>query len=391
MREVAGAESEQDRAWVQATLARALDKVGRIRTRVGATFPHVSTNGRWDARSPEWWTAGFWPGILWLAFQERDESAYSDLAGRLEERLDEALHGYIGLHHDVGFMWMPSAVSRFRRTGHRESYVRGLHAATLLAGRFNPAGNFLRSWGQDRSDPKTVGQVIVDSLMNLSILYWASLVTDDPAFAQIATRHADTVLANMVRPDGSSHHILVFDPETGEVIQALGGQGYAPESTWSRGNAWALYGLALVHAYTGEQRFLEGAERVAHYFLSHLPEDSVPYWDFRLPQWAGEPRDASAAAIAASGLMELARLADHPSERGFYRDAAFKLVRALTNGYVSFGDDEEGIVLHGTGNRPTGVAVDLPLIYGDFFFIEALVKLKGEPGIFVVETFPEAQ
>ena len=227
--------SRQDDLW-----ARIIKKLERTSSRVGASFPHVSIDGRYALESIDWWTNGFWPGILWLAWHESGNSTFAQLAISCEAQLDRALEEFLGLHHDVGFMWMPSAVADYKITGSREAYRRAMHAATLLAGRFNPKAGIIRSWGTDRADPETVGWVIVDSLMNLGLLYWASLATGDPAFRAIATIHADTVLREFVREDGATHHIVCFDPNSGRVVETRGGQGFAPESAWSRGNAWAL-------------------------------------------------------------------------------------------------------------------------------------------------------
>lgn len=370
---------------------RLIDKLEVTTQRIGASFPHAAVDGRYSDESVDWWTNGFWPGMLWLAWRSSQNPRFMDLAGQVEMRLDDALAKFLGLHHDVGFMWMPSSVARFRVTGERDSYRRAMHAATLLAGRFNPVGGFIRSWGADRADARTMGWVIVDSLMNLGILYWASQVTGDPAFDQIARIHAHTVLNGFVRSDGSTHHIVCYDPTTGLINGYEGGQGYAPDSTWSRGNAWALYGLTLSYAYTGDPEFLGGAERVAQYFLSHLPPDKVPYWDFRLPGFEGAAKDSSAAACAASGLLELARYAPVAAERRFYYEAGRAMVEHLLTDYVSMNPDEDGLLQHGTANFPSKRHVDRPLIYGDYFLLEALTKLSGEDGLFVLSDLTAIQ
>jgi unsaturated chondroitin disaccharide hydrolase len=217
--------------------------------------------------------------------------------------------------------------------------------------------------------------------MNLPLLYWAGGEIKDPRYKHIAVRHADSVLRDFLRPDGSVCHIFRYDPETGKPLGSLAGQGYAAESAWARGASWALYGFALSYRYTGEIRFLEASLRVARFFVSRLPEDGIPYWDFFLPEDAlkAMPRDSSAAAIAASGLLELA---ESCGQRGDAEDAAWcwtvaeHLARSLCERCADW-DGGEGMLLHATGYYARGVFVDESLIYGDYFFAETLAKLRG--------------
>ncbi|OCT12193.1 hypothetical protein A8709_30580 [Paenibacillus pectinilyticus] len=214
-------------------------------------------------------------------------------------------------------------------------------------------------------------------MMNLPLLYWASREIADPRYRLIAEIHADTVLREFVLADGSVHHIVCFDPETGERIEALAGQGYAADSAWSRGAAWALYGFALSFTYTGKEKYLIAAKKVAHFFLDHLPADFVPYWDFRLPAEAeGMPRDSSAAAIAASGLLELASLLSEEDGKA-YKQSAESILRSLYENYGAWNEDEEGLLLHATGYFAADIYVDAPLIFGDYYYAEALLKLKN--------------
>jgi unsaturated chondroitin disaccharide hydrolase len=243
----------------------------------------------------------------------------------------------------------------------------------LLAGRFNLKGSFLRAWNQDKT-----GWSIVDSSMNLSLLFWAAEEIGDPRFDHIGRAHADTVVDKFIREDGSVNHILSFDPQTGELIESLGGQGAGPHSAWSRGAAWALHGMANTYRYTGDTRYLRAAQRVAHYFLACLPEDAVPHWDFRAADSLdGEPRDTSAASCAASGLLELADAL--PGADGeLYARAARRILLSLTRSYATWDRPEhEAILLEGTGNKPAGQNVNVSLIYGDYYYVEALAKLRG--------------
>lgn len=276
----------------------------------------------------------------------------------------------VELHHDVGFQFLSTAVIKHKITGDKDAFRRGIEAANFLAARFNPVGNFIRAWNEDKH-----GWVIIDCMLNISLLFWASEVTGDPRYKHIAIRHAETTMKYGVREDGSSYHILSFDAENGEYIEAFGGQGLAPESTWSRGNSWALYGFANAYRNTGDIRFLNVAKRTAHYFIASLPEDLVPYWDFRLESLEGQPRDSSAAAIAASGLLEIADVVPI-GEKQLYAGAAERILKSLTENYATWDQPEhEAILLHGTGSGTS--FIDVSLIYGDYYYVEAIAKLNA--------------
>lgn len=366
--------------WVNEAWEQVVEKVGKTSKRIGATFPHVSIDGKYNNERVGWWTAGFWPGILWLVYRETKDNDLRDIAISIEEKLDEPLYEFTGIHHDVGFMWIPSAIAHYKLLGNEESKRRGLIAASHLAGRFNIKGNFIRAW-TDKVYPNGQGVAIIDCMMNLPLLYWASEETGDPRFKHIAMAHADTADREFIRKDGSVHHIVRFDPETGERIEALAGQGYAPDSAWSRGVAWAIYGMALSYRYTKEPRYLEAAKRAAHFFLANLPEDQMPYWDFRAPVEEDMAYDSSAAACAASGLLELARWVE-PNETRMYEETGTRIIKSLYENYGAWDEEEEALIKKGTVNRNTNKYVNTPIIYGDYFFVEALAKLRGQKDLF---------
>jgi len=349
-------------------------KVDRMIAQIGDKCPHVARqDGIYDNTDHDWWTSGFWAGILWVMHDCSGKPHYKEAAWRWDGLLEQCFRRHpVELHHDVGFQFLPTAVMKHELTGDAEGLRIGLEAANYLAGRYNPAGRFIRAWNGNLA-----GWAIIDCMMNLSLLFWASRVTGDPRYKHIAINHADTSLCHAIREDGSVRHILSFDPETGAFIEPLGGQGLSPESAWSRGNAWALYGFANTYRHTGEARFLDAAKRIAHHFIAALPDDAVPYWDFRLPDLDGAPRDSSAAAIAASGLLELADAVQSGEER-LYRNAAFRILRSLTEHYASWDlPEHEAILLHGTGHMPQGDNIDVSLIYGDYYYVEAFAKLNG--------------
>lgn len=365
-------EEQLEEVWNQC-----LVKVKRMSERLQDGFPHVSKGGRYDNMQASWWTAGFYPGLLWLMYRDSAEESFRRYAEACEDQLDKPLLEYEKLHHDVGFMWSLSAVAQYKLLGSNQSRKRGLIAASHLASRFNVKGGFIRAWNGKNKE----GWAIVDCLMNLPLLYWASETTEDPRFRWVAEAHADMAAQEFVREDGSVHHIICFDPTTGERVGARGGQGFSPDSAWARGSAWALYGFALSYKYTGKTSYLRTAQRVAHYFVSHLREDGVPKWDFRADSDSDDIVDTSAAACAASGLLELAELTDGEEAR-FYCSWAERILLALYQHYGAWDQDEEGLIMKSTVSYPENRDVHVPVIYGDYFFVEALAKLRGQRDLF---------
>ncbi|QSF43765.1 glycoside hydrolase family 88 protein [Paenibacillus tianjinensis] len=370
--------------WIDEAWSKALEKTRSNSRRIGAGFPHASQGGQYVLEGPNWWTAGFWPGMLWQLYAESGDESLKAIAEECEQRLDEVLDGYVKLDHDLGFMWLLTSVANFKLTGNEASRIRALKAANYLAARFNLKGRYIRAWNPWREGEDNSGIAIIDCCMNTSLLFWASRVTGDPRYRHIAEAHMDTVLEHFIRPDGSVYHIVSFNPETGEVTEKLGGQGYAPESAWSRGTAWAIYGLALAYHHSGKQDYLHAAQQVANFFLTRLPEDHVPHWDFRTSGATGDLRDTSAGACAASGLLLLAGQVN-ASDSNVYRNGAMKILESLYRNYGTWGNaNEEGLLLHGTSNYPENRNIDVPLIYGDFFYVEALARVK-EAGPFYWE------
>lgn len=374
--------SEHANVWFDKAFQNAVDKVLITSKRIGANFPHASQKGTYVLEDPAWWTAGFWPGLLWLLYEGSAEQQFRQLAEQCEQRLDRVLDGYDRLDHDIGFMWTLTSVANYKLHGGEESRRRALKAANYLMARFNLKGNYIRAWNPWTPGESNEGVAIIDCAMNVPLLYWASRESGDPRYAHVANAHMNTVIEHFIRPDGSVRHIVRFDPLTGEVAEYMGGQGYAPESAWSRGNAWAIYGLALAYHHTGNEAYLHASKQTAHFFLSQITEDDVPAWDFRAPADSLHVKDSSAGACAASGLLLLATQVPE-LEGAVYQRAG---ERILTSLYMNCGaiDDpeEEGILLHGTSHYPQQQNIDVPLIYGDYFFVEGLARLKGNHTIF---------
>ncbi|WP_312501674.1 glycoside hydrolase family 88 protein [Lacrimispora sp.] len=344
--------------------------------RLGEKIPYISENGRYQKDMREennsWWTNGFWAGMLWQMYHGTGEEIYKRTAEDSEIALDRALAGFVGLHHDVGFQFLHTAVADYRLTGREESRVRGLHAASLLAGRFNPVGGFIRAWNLDKT-----GWMIVDCLMNLPLLYWAGKELDDPRFSAIADLHAHTALQVLLRKDGSCNHIGVLDPLTGELLECPGGQGYGAGSSWSRGQAWAVYGFALAFMHTGHQEYLDGAKQIAHYFLANTAlTGCVALTDFRAPE---EPVswDTTASACAACGFLQIAEMVPDLEKRLYY-ESAQKILLTLAESHCNWNPEEDGILQNGTVAHGREHETHVPIIYGDYFFVEGISRLLGK-------------
>ncbi|MFF2016410.1 glycoside hydrolase family 88 protein [Paenibacillus sp. NPDC058177] len=363
--------------WVEEAWSKALEKTQYNSLRIGAEFPHASQGGKYILEEPGWWTAGFWPGQLWLLHNVSGDESLRAIAEQCEQRLDEVLNEYVRLDHDLGFMWTLTSVASYKLLANEHSKIRALKAANFLSARFNLKGNFIRAWNPWSNGDDNSGIAIIDCAMNMPLLFWATEVTGDPRYRHVAEAHMDTVVKHFVRPDGSVYHIVRFDSETGEFVEGIGGQGYDAGSAWSRGTAWAIYGLTLAYHHTGKIEYLHTAQKVAHFFLARLPEDYVPHWDFRAPEEARSFRDSSAGACAASGLLLLAEKIGG-AEAAVYREPAIKILESLYRNYGTWGNnEEEGLILHGTSHYPAGQNIDVPLIYGDFFYVEGLARLKN--------------
>jgi len=325
------------------------------------------------------WTNGFWPGLMWLMYVGTQNEEFRKTAEICEAQLDEALLLPDKLSHDVGFMWKLAAGPDFQLTGNRESWRRLRRAADHLMARYNPVGGFIRAWdwGEEYKG-KEAGYSIIDCMMNLPLLYWASEQAYDPRFKFAAMSHCDKTMENHVRPDGSVKHIVVYDPNNGDVVKDLGGQGYKQGSSWSRGQAWGLYGFVLSYIHTGKQEYLDTAKRIAHYFIACVCDDWLPKCDFRAPF---EPLyyDTSAGTCAACGLIELAKNLPEDESR-LYLSAALKLLQAIEENFVDWSEDTDFIVDKAT--TAYQYEHNTHIIYADYYFTEAIYKLKGFEPLF---------
>lgn len=372
--------SETDKKWVEETWKKFENKISAVADRTGDKIPYTTKDGRFDDRAEkeiDWWTNGFWPGLMVLMYEATKDEKYLEIERRAMKKLDKALSMPELIHHDVGFMWNISSGADWRLTGDTEQYHRLLTAANSLMGRYNLNGKFIRAWNNWGDDDSTKGWAIIDCMMNIPMLYRVSEAMGDDRYKMIAMSHADTTMQYHVRPDGSCHHIVEYDPINGEgFITNHTGQGFDGYklSSWSRGQAWAVYGFALSYSHTKKQEYLDTAKKAAHYFISNLAiSDWLPLCDFRSPD---EPviYDSTAGACAACGLIEIANNVD-PYEQKLYLKAALNILKAMDKSFCDYGDDTDYVLGMGTEQYKCGH--HMSIIYGDFFFAEALHKLRG--------------
>ncbi|MFB9326566.1 glycoside hydrolase family 88 protein [Paenibacillus aurantiacus] len=350
---------------------------GNIRNHPGQ-FPHITEGQKYEWGGNDDWIEGFYTGMMWLAYEYGGDSFFKTSAeeqlAHYRHRLD---HHIVLDHHDIGFLYSLSAVAQWRVTGSEEARQLALEAADKLLLRYRPTYGALQAWGQE-DDPQNGGRIIIDCLMNLPLLYWAHEQTGDRKYYDIAVQHVRKSLRFLVRGDGSSYHTFYFDTETGSALRGGTHQGYQDGSTWTRGQAWGVYGFALSYRYTGENIYLDASKRLAKYFIAHLPEDHVAYWDFDVTVEAGTPRDSSASAITACGILELLELlpADDP-DRGELSEALHAMMTSLAENYSTRAiPGAVGLLRHGSYHVRGDRAPDDYMIWGDYYYLEALVRLE---------------
>lgn len=319
------------------------------------------------------WTSGFFAGCVWYEYRLTGQPKWLPLAEKYTVHLDSVK--YLSWHHDVGFMIGASYLTGYRTTGDSRYRDVIVEAARSLSTRFRPVAGIIQSWNVDRGWQSQRGwecPVIIDNMMNLELLFEASLFSGDDSFRRIAVSHADRTLENHFRPDGSSYHVVDYSLADGTVRRRCTAQGYADSSAWARGQAWALYGYTMCYRYTRDSRYLAQAEKVYDFIFSNpdLPADAVPYWDFDAPDKPTASRDASAAACIASALYELSLY----SSRNDYAASADRILRSLSSPAYLAAEGSNGnfILMHSVGSIPHGQEIDVPLNYADYYFMEAM-------------------
>lgn len=364
-------------SWSKAVQDNIVEKMSQVVKRNRNKIPYNPIDGHYSldhSDEIENWTNGFWGGILWQMYILTEDSLFRDEAERLEEKQDAIFLMAEGFDHDSGFKWLPTAITDYKLTGSAASLNRGILSADNLAGRFNLAGGFIRAWNDRPDGVDTRGWAIIDCLMNLPLLYWATEETKDPRYQQIANSHAKTALTTFVRENGSVNHIIEFDPFSGKMVKSHGGQGMAEGSAWTRGQAWGIYGFALSYEAMQDPSYLETSTKIADYFIANIPQNGHIPADFNQPQEV-DYEDDTAAAIAACGLLVLANNLPKDKREKYYENAV-KLLKVLTDEDVDWESNHDPLLLKGTGSYDDPIH-NYPILYGDFFYILAIAKLNG--------------
>ena len=365
-----------------------LDKVGEPN---GKNYPRtMNDKGSLVVTSMYDWTPGFFPGSLWYLYELSNDKFWLDKAEEWTHSLEKLKH-FTG-HHDLGFMMYCSYGNAMRLAPKAEYDSILITSAASLASRYSPITETIKSWNYRKAWNDTVEwfyPVIIDNMMNLELLTQGSKLAKNDVYKNVAITHANTTLKNQFRPDYTNYHVVNYDPETGEVLNQATCQGYSDNSVWARGQAWAIYGYAMMYRETGIKEYLDGSEKMTEYYLNNLPEDLVPLWDFNVGQEGYNPeeksyavkfkgetlRDASAAAITCSGLFELGELTKNKK----YTDLAIKMLHSLgSDKYrAPLGENANFILLHSVGSIPHINEIDKPLVYADYYFLEALVRYRN--------------
>ncbi|WP_372743934.1 glycoside hydrolase family 88 protein [Lutibacter sp.] len=332
----------------------------------------------WNFVGVKDWCSGFWPGVVWYAYETSGDVYLKEQAEKFTNTIKPIAYTSAD-NHDIGFMVYCSYGNGYRITGNESYKEIMLAAADTLATLYNPKVGSILSWPSQVH--KFRHNTIVDNMMNLELLFWAAKNGENKELYTIAKNHAAVTMKYLIREDNSMFHVGSFNEETGEFLQGYTHQGYANESMWARGQTWGIYGFSIAYRETEAQEFLDTAIKLAEHYIKRLPEDGIPFWDFDDPKIPNSPRDASAAAVAACGMLELSGLVKDPILKEKYYNAALSYIKELSsNNYLS-GDTNQALLLHSTGHYPNNSEVDVPIIYADYYYMEALVRLKKLQGL----------
>ncbi|MUH36469.1 glucuronyl hydrolase [Zobellia amurskyensis] len=334
-------------------------------------IPKGQTN--WEMVGARDWCSGFWPGVLWYAYEQSNDSGLKESAMKSTEALRQIAYSPAE-NHDIGFMLYCSYGNGYRLTGNEDYKKVLLAAADTLATLYNPKVGSILSWPIKKSEFDH--NTIVDNMMNLELLFWAAKNGGSQDLYDLSESHAQLTMDYLVREDGSMFHLGSFDSETGEFLKGMTHQGYADDSMWARGQTWGMYGFAIAYRETSNKDFLNTSIKLSDHFLERLPKDGIPYWDFDDPKIPNSPKDASAAAVAACGLLELSGLVEDVSLKQKYIDAAKDLLEKLSREPYYSGDTNQSLLLHSTGHHPNNSEIDMPIVYADYYYMEALLRLK---------------
>jgi unsaturated chondroitin disaccharide hydrolase len=333
---------------------------------------HPKTD-KFETSNSDWWCSGFYPGTLLYLYEETKDTTLYREALRILKPLEK--EQFNKGTHDLGFMMFCSFGNATRISATHQYNNILINSAKSLSSRFNPKVGCIKSWDSKENE----FLVIIDNMMNLELLFWATRITGDSSFYNIAVTHANTTIKNHYRPDYSSWHVINYNPETGAVQQKKTHQGAADESAWARGQAWGLYGWVVMFRETKDKKYLDMANNVANFLLTHpnLPADKIPYWDFNATDIPNALRDASAASIIAAALLELSGYVDKQKSKEYVATTETILQSLSSPQYKAAPGTNGGFILmHGVGHMPAGTEIDVPLTYGDYYFVEAMKRYR---------------
>ena len=337
----------------------------------------LAGESKWNCRkaTKEEWTSGFWPGVLWYDYEFTKDPKIKEAAEKYTASLD-FLANTRAYDHDLGFLVFCSYGNAYRLTGN-PAYKQIIFAvADSLATLYNPKVGTILSWPRAIKENKWPHNTIIDNMMNLEMLFWASKNGENTELYKIAVSHADHTMKNQFKPDYSCYHVALYDTISGSFIKGITHQGYKDSSMWARGQGWAIYGFTMCYRETKDVKYLEFVQKVADAYLKRLPEDYIPFWDFDAPEIPNAPRDASAAAVVASGLLELSTYVQ--GDKGIqYKKAAIEMLKTLSSSDYQSREKNPSFLLHSTGHWPNKSEIDASIIYADYYYIEALLRLKN--------------
>lgn len=369
------AEAPDTKKWIDYCVEKTVATMNSLNTTDSLPRNILPGQTNWNKVGIYDWTSGFWPGILWEAYEVSGNQDILANARKFTDPLRAVLSQPVD-NHDLGFMLYCSFGNGYRMTQDSAYHQFLLTAADSLATLYNPKVGTILSWPAMREKMNWPHNTIIDNMINLELLFWASKNGGSKKHYDIAVKHAETCMKTMIRPDFTTFHVAVFDTVDGHFIKGVTHQGYDDSSMWARGQAWGIYGYTLCFRETGKPEFLETAQKLADVFMARLPEDGIPYWDFDCPAIPDAPKDASAAAVAASGMLELSGLVKDESAKEKYKNAAISLLAKLSTPEYLSGDKNRAFLMHSTGHKPNGTEIDASIIYADYYYLEALLRLK---------------
>lgn len=361
--------------WLDTQLTNCIKKIEKNMKRFGNQFPSAcGTNGQYRLKENDDWTNGFWTGMLWLSYEATKNEkfllqAMQNIAS-FQERLD---NHFVLDHHDIGFLYSLSAGAGYKITHNEDCKATLLQAADVLMARFQPNGEFIQAWGKYGAAKEY--RLIIDSLINLPLLFEASRLSNDTRYADVAKKHYHTLMNTVIRENATTFHTYYFNPETGAPSHGATHQGNSDESIWARGQSWAVLGIPLDESFLHSNPFPPNYPAIVDCFIEHLPADLVPYWDFDFTDEMPSAKDSSSLAIAACGLLEASKMKAYPDAKALAKGMIYQLGELYT---PKEDEENEGLLLHGVYAYAEGKGIDEPNLWGDYFYLEALMRLTNE-------------